>query len=598
MFLDELPEFHKNTLEVLRQPLEDKFVTINRANVKNTYPSKVMLVASMNPCPCGYYGSTDNRCNCTPLKIQNYLNKIYGPLLDRIDIHVEVSSVKFTDFENTDVMLLPFINYPVSFDNYKENILKISKKQTTDIQILPIKFITNKIFDIDTDKNIITFDFINDEVLNTAFLFKDKSNQFVKNLNFLIEKINDATKQNYINSDFYDDKQNYDKLKEKLHFDLLEKMKLFANITDREKLYEIILQQTQLLLKTYKINLKLNLKKQLVKELSDDIVGLGVIEDLISDKEISEIMVNGTEKIYVEKHGKLFQTDVAFQDEKKLKTVIDRIASFAGRHIDEASPLVDARLKDGSRVNAIIAPVALNGPVLTIRKFSKHKLSGADLISYGSINEQMLNFLKLAVEKKKNILISGGTGTGKTTFLNVLSGFIGKDERIITIEDSAELQLQQKHVIRLEARAKSIEATGEITIRQLLVNSLRMRPDRIIVGECRAGETLDMLQAMNTGHDGSMTTVHSNSCKDAISRLVVMALSAGVELPEKSIISMIASAINIIVQIKRFPDGSRKIFEIVALEKNQPDIYTLTQIFKYDEENKIFNCINKPENFI
>ena len=530
----------------------------------------------------------------------NYFFEYLYPIYDNI---ILVTSDKllndnFKIFENTDIMLLPFINEPVSFDNYKLNVGKILKKQTTDIQIIPLKFITNNIFDISADKNDITFDYIDNEVLNPAFLFKDQSNKFVQSLKLLVEKINNIKEHNYTYSDFYDLKQNYNKLKEKLHFDLLEKMKRYSTVSEQNKLKEIILQQTESLLKIYKINLKFHLKKQLIKELSDDIVGLGVIEDLISDDTISEIMVNGTEKIYIEKHGKLFQTDICFQNEKKLKTVIDKIASFAGRHIDEASPLVDARLKDGSRVNAIIAPVVLNGPILTIRKFSKHKLSYSDLISFGSINEQMIKFLKLAVEKKKNILISGGTGTGKTTFLNILSGFIGKDERIITIEDSAELQLQQKHVIRLEARAKSIENTGEITIRQLLINSLRMRPDRIIVGECRSAETLDMLQAMNTGHDGSMTTVHSNSCSDAISRLVVMALTAGVELPEKSITSMIASAINIIVQIKRFPDGTRKIYEIVALEKDKTCIYKLIPIFKYDEENKSFNIINIPENFI
>lgn len=504
----------------------------------------------------------------------------------------------FRIFENTDIILLPFINEPISFDNYKLNAAKILKAQTIDIQIIPLKFVTNNIFNIPADKNDITFNCTDNEILDPAFLFKDKSNEFVQSLNLLVGKISNIKEHIYENSDFYDIKQNYDKLKEKLHFDLLEKMKQYSAVTDRAKLKEIISQQTEYLLKTYKINLKLNLKKQIIKELFDDIVGLGVLEDLISDENISEIMVNGTEKIYIEQHGKLFQTDISFQDEKKLKTVIDRIASFAGRHIDEASPLVDARLKDGSRVNAVIAPVVLNGPVLTIRKFSKHKLSTDDLISLGSVNEKIMSFLKLAVEKKKNILISGGTGTGKTTFLNILSGFIGKDERIITIEDSAELQLQQKHVIRLEARAKSIESTGEITIRQLLVNSLRMRPDRIIVGECRSAETLDMLQAMNTGHDGSMTTVHSNSCSDAISRLVVMALTAGVELPEKSIISMIASAINIIVQIKRFPDGTRKVYEIVSIQKDKSDIYKLTPIFKYNEENKIFNILNSPENFI
>jgi len=550
--------------------------------------------------------------NCTKeiLCIKNYdvisnnnINYFFECLEEIYDNIIIVFQDKFIDknnlfFEKDNIVLLPFVNEPISFDNYKQTYTKILNTQNSDIQILPLMFITNEIFNLTPEQNCIIFDVTDKEVLNPAFLFKDTSNKFVHNLKLLTDKIN-TVKEHFIEkTSFYEQKQNYNKLKEKLHFDLLEKMKQYSNVTDQIKLKEIISIQTEQLLKTYKADLKLNLKKQLIKELSDDIIGLGVLEDLIADSSISEIMVNGTDNIYIEKHGKLFQTDISFQSEKKLKTVIDRIASSVGRHIDEASPLVDARLKDGSRVNAVIAPVALNGPVLTIRKFSQHKLSGDTLISYGSINSSMLNFLKLAVEKKKNILISGGTGTGKTTFLNILSGFIGADERIITIEDSAELQLQQKHVIRLETRAKSIEATGEITIRQLLVNSLRMRPDRIIIGECRSAEALDMLQAMNTGHEGSMTTVHANSCSDALSRLVVMCLTAGVELPEKSIVSMIASAINIIVQIKRFADGTRKVFEIVAVEKDPNNIYKLVLLFYYDQSNNLFKTVNTPENFI
>lgn len=533
----------------------------------------------------------------------NNINYFFECLEEIYDNIIIVFQDKFIEknnlfLEKDNIVLLPFVNEPISFDNYKQNYTKILNTQTSDIQILPLMFVTNEIFNLTPEQNCITFDVTDKEVLNPAFLFKDTSDKFVRNLKLLTDKIN-TVKEHFIEkTSFYEQKQNYNKLKEKLHFDLLEKMKQYSNVTDQTKLKEIISIQTEQLLKTYKADLKLSLKKQLVKELSDDIIGLGVLEDLIADNEISEIMVNGTDNIYIEKHGKLFQTDISFQSEKKLKTVIDRIASSVGRHIDEASPLVDARLKDGSRVNAVIAPVALNGPVLTIRKFSQHKLSGDTLISYGSINNSMLNFLKLAVEKKKNILISGGTGTGKTTFLNILSGFIGADERIITIEDSAELQLQQKHVIRLETRAKSIESTGEITIRQLLVNSLRMRPDRIIIGECRSAEALDMLQAMNTGHEGSMTTVHANSCSDALSRLVVMCLTAGVELPEKSIVSMIASAINIIVQIKRFADGKRKVLEIVAVEKDNSNIYKLVPLFCYDQSNNLFKTVNTPENFI
>ena len=377
-------------------------------------------------------------------------------------------------------------------------------------------------------------------------------------------------------------------LKEKLHKDLVEEMKEYSDEQDRLALANIIKVKIQELLSVYGIKIGISVQNKISKELIDDIVGFGILEDLLSDEKVTEIMVNGCNNIYIEKNGKIEKTDIKFTNIEKLKTIINRIVAPIGRHVDESSPIVDARLKDGSRVNVVISPIALEGPILTIRKFAKHKLSGQELINYGSLNNEMLKFLESAVANKKNILISGGTGSGKTTLLNIISSFISMKERIVTIEDSAELQLQQEHVIRLESRPKSLEGTSEITIRRLVINSLRMRPDRIIVGECRAGETLDMLQAMNTGHSGSMTTVHSNSCSDAISRLVVMCLMAGFDLPEKSIISMIVSAIDIIIQIKRFPDGSRKISEISLLQNSEESNYKLVPIFVYDEVQKSF----------
>jgi pilus assembly protein CpaF len=297
-------------------------------------------------------------------------------------------------------------------------------------------------------------------------------------------------------------------------------------------------------------------------ELLDKALGLGCLEKFISDPAVTEIMVNGPDAVYVEIKGKLYRTDSSFDSPTGLMTVLDRIVSRVGRRVDESSPLVDARLADGSRVNAVIPPLALNGPVLTIRKFSREKLTMKDLIAFGALTEEMAGFIRDRVLLKKNIVVSGGTGTGKTTLLNVISSFIPPDERIITIEDSAELRLPQEHVVRLESRPASVEGTGEIPIRKLVINALRMRPDRIIVGECRGGEALDMLQAMNTGHDGSMTTVHANSPKDAVARICTMAMMSGVELTERAVREQTASAIHVIIQLARFPDGSRKVVGI------------------------------------
>jgi len=322
-------------------------------------------------------------------------------------------------------------------------------------------------------------------------------------------------------------------------------------------------------------------RERLAKEVLDEAVGLGPLEDLLADDSVTEIMVNRFDDIYVERHGKLEPAGVRFSSDLAVFSVIDRIISPLGRRIDESSPMVDGRLKDGSRVNAVIPPLAIKGPCLTIRKFSRKKLTVDDFIQYGSISPPMVTFLKTIVRTRKNIVISGGTGSGKTTFLNVLSGFIPHTERIITVEDSAELKLEQPHVVSLEARPPNMEGKGEVVIRDLVRNCLRMRPDRIVVGECRGGEALDMLQAMNTGHDGSLTTVHANSPRDLISRLEVMVMMAGMELPEKAIREQIASAVHIIVQQSRFSDGSRKITHISEITGMESGIVQMQHIFVY-----------------
>jgi len=324
-------------------------------------------------------------------------------------------------------------------------------------------------------------------------------------------------------------------------------------------------------------------RSEMVQSLLDDVLGLGPLENLLRDTSVSEIMVNGTRDIFIEKNGKIFPSDEKFTSNEQIRTVIDRILAPIGRRVDESTPLVDARLADGSRVNVIIPPLSLIGPVITIRKFTMKKLGMEDLIRIGSASEAMIEFLRIAVNLRKNIVISGGTGSGKTTLLNMLSSFIPSDERIITVEDSAELRLPQRHVITLESKPASIEGTGEIPIRRLVINALRMRPDRIVVGECRGGEALDMLQAMNTGHDGSLTTIHANTPRDAISRLVTMVIMAGTELPEKAIKEQIAGAINIIVQTSRLSDGSRKITQISEVLSLEGTDIKLQDIFVFKQ---------------
>ena len=328
------------------------------------------------------------------------------------------------------------------------------------------------------------------------------------------------------------------------------------------------------------------------KELVNEAIGLGPLESLIAVDEISEIMVNGPNQIFVEKKGILYKTDASFADDNQVLSAIERIVAPLGRRIDESSPMVDARLPDGSRVNAIIPPLSLVGPSITIRKFSKTPLEAKDLVNFGSISPEMVRFLATCVAVRKNILISGGTGSGKTTLLNVLSSFLPNKERIVTIEDAAELQLRQEHLVRLESRPPNIEGKGAITIRDLVRNSLRMRPDRIVVGECRGGEALDMLQAMNTGHDGSLTTIHANTPRDALARLETLVLMAGFDLPLRAIREQIASAIHLVVQISRERDGSRKVINISEITKMEGDIITMQDIFVFRQtgwsaDNKI-----------
>jgi pilus assembly protein CpaF len=320
-------------------------------------------------------------------------------------------------------------------------------------------------------------------------------------------------------------------------------------------------------------------RRDIVRQLTDDILGYGPIDPLLRDESITEIMVNGPEAVYVERNGKLERTNVRFVDDSHVMRIIDKIVSQIGRRVDEASPMVDARLPDGSRVNAIIPPLALKGPTVTIRKFSRDPYTMNDLIAFGTLTARAAQFVAACVKGKLNILISGGTGTGKTTTLNAMSAFIPVDERIVTLEDAAELQLQQEHVITLESRPANIEGRGEIKIRELVRNALRMRPDRIIVGEVRGAETLDMLQAMNTGHEGSLTTIHANSPRDALARLETLVMTAGVELPHRAIREQIASAFDLLVQIERLVDGSRRITAISEVLGMESDVVTLQDIF-------------------
>ncbi|MCC6803313.1 MAG: CpaF family protein [Anaerolineae bacterium] len=355
--------------------------------------------------------------------------------------------------------------------------------------------------------------------------------------------------------------------------DLSRKNEVRAHI---EELFNAILAEESMVLARQE-------RQRLFESIVAEILGFGPLEPLLADETITEIMVNGPKNIFIERKGNITRANIAFEDDEHVLRILDRIVAPLGRRIDESSPLVDARLPDGSRVNAVIRPIALTGPTVTIRKFFKKPLTTEDLIKFGSITKEIVEFLRACIIGRLNGVVSGGTGSGKTTLLNVLSGYIPNDERIVTIENAAELQLRQEHVVTLESRPANIEGRGMITIQDLVVNALRMRPDRIIVGECRGGEALDMLQAMNTGHDGSLTTAHSNSPRDTIARLEVMCLMAGMDLPVRAIREQVASALDVIVHQERLRDGSRKVVKVTEVQGMEGDMITMSDIFEFEQ---------------
>ena len=380
-----------------------------------------------------------------------------------------------------------------------------------------------------------------------------------------------------------DTQHSFQSIKSRIHRRLLERLNL-SNLDKltREQVTDAIRKVVLDLIGQESVPLNFEEREELVKQVLDEIFGLGPIQPLIDDPDISDVMVNTWKSVFIERNGRIEKTDVRFQDDRHLLQVIDRIVSAVGRRIDDSSPMVDARLPDGSRVNAIIKPLAIDGPHLSIRKFKRDAYAGEDLIRMESMTEPMLEMLRGIVKARLNILISGGTGAGKTTLLNILSSFIPANERILTIEDSAELQLRQPHVVRLETRPANIEGEGEVSQRLLLINALRMRPDRIIMGECRGAEAVDMLQAMNTGHDGSITTLHANSPRDALSRLETMISMASLDLPEKAMRQQIASAIQVVIQAQRLSDGSRKISSISEIVGMEGDVITMQEIFAFE----------------
>lgn len=387
-----------------------------------------------------------------------------------------------------------------------------------------------------------------------------------------------------------DDKELFE-FRKKIHMLVLEHLDLYKRTTmhsmSSEQLRQEAMNSAREVIKRNNLEIpKVKSEEVIIAEVVAEAIGLGPLEPLLADDNITEIMVNGPNDIYIEKSGKIIKSDAYFNSSDSLMSIIERIVTPLGRRIDEGSPMVDARLEDGSRVNAIIPPLSLIGPVVTIRKFPKYRFNINDLVNMGSLTKDMADFLEVCVKNKKNVVVSGGTGSGKTTTLNILSNFIPDNERIVTIEDAAELQLNQDHVITLESRPSNVEGKGLVSIRDLVKNSLRMRPDRIVIGECRGGEAIDMLQAMNTGHDGSLTTGHANSPRDFLSRLEVMVLMSGIELPVRAIREQITSAVDIIIQQTRFSDGKRRITNIVEVDGMEGDVVLLQKIFEFKRTGK------------
>ncbi|HSL28447.1 MAG TPA: CpaF family protein [Anaerolineales bacterium] len=375
----------------------------------------------------------------------------------------------------------------------------------------------------------------------------------------------------------------YFDLKTRVQNKLLSELDPSMDITRTEEVRRTIQDLFEQILAEENIVLSRPERARLFEQIAAEILGFGPLQPLLEDDTITEVMVNGAKNIYIERKGKIHRVPVTFENNDHVMRIIDRIVAPLGRRIDESSPYVDARLPDGSRVNAVIPPLSLVGPVLTIRKFSRNPITVEQLIQFGSITQEAIQFLKACVEARLNVVISGGTGSGKTTFLNVLSGFIPGDERIITIENAAELQLRQEHVVTLESRPPNIEGRGEVTIRDLVINSLRMRPERIIVGEIRDEAALDMLQAMNTGHDGSMTTLHSNGPRDTLARMETMTLMAGMDLPSRAIREQIASAIDLVVHQERMRDGTRKVVSLTEISGMEGEVITMTDIFVFEQ---------------
>jgi pilus assembly protein CpaF len=375
-----------------------------------------------------------------------------------------------------------------------------------------------------------------------------------------------------------------EELRQRVHHLVIDELGplLYDRRVGEEELSHQLQEQLKTILSRERVPLSGADRAQLLQDVTDDILGYGPIDGLLKDPDVTEVMVNGPNRVYVERGGKLMRAGAVFADEAHLRRIIEKIVAQVGRRVDEATPMVDARLPDGSRVNAVIPPLAIGGPFLTIRKFAKDPFTVDDLVNFGSFSRDTARFLEACVKGRLNVIVSGGTGTGKTTALNVLSSFIPVDERVVTIEDAKELQLRQDHVLALEARPPNIEGKGEIRIRDLVRNALRMRPDRIVVGECRGGEALDMLQAMNTGHDGSLTTVHANSPRDSLSRIETMVLMAGMELPIRAIREQMASAIDLIVQLTRLRDGSRRVTHVSEVQGMEGDVIVLQDLFLFD----------------